>query len=233
MEWILFPQQLLQLETSTTSTTTMSLPTPPSTLASSRHLLTIPSWYSTTMLWEEEKTQISQAIQYTGDSVEEVVNKLGRCWVPIKPNHKHYGQVVAFVEGFKIPTSLEEFNRDFRPREWDIVGERLLLFYCMKKIQKLSLFQLFLLSLYGYEYGVEVCTDCGLMLGPWCGEFFFQSIVALILIYFVEDEDKDVLPWGSLTLEASEWGPLPEGCNGDDDWVDLAVSDAQGANSLL
>ena len=55
----------------------MSLPTPPSTLASSGHLLQTPSHYSTVMLWEDEKAQITEAIRYTGDSVDEVVNKLG------------------------------------------------------------------------------------------------------------------------------------------------------------
>ena len=149
----------------------MSLPTPSSTPASSGRLLETPSRYSMVMLWEDEKAQITEAIRYTGDSVEEVVNKLGRCRIPLKPNHAHYGQAVGFIDGFKLPSTPEEFNKLFRPWEWDIVGERLLLMFRMKKVQKLSPFQLFLLSIYGYEHGVEVCTQCGLTVGPWCGEY--------------------------------------------------------------
>ena len=49
---------------------------------------------------------------------------------------------------------------------------------------------------------------------------------------FIDDGSSDSA-WGSPILEASEWGPLSAGSNSGDDWVDLAVSDAPGVNSLL
>ena len=209
----------------------MSLPTPPSSLTPGEPLLEIPSRYSATMLWQEESTQILQSLQYTGDSTEGVINVLKSCKTKVWPNHKHYARAINFVKGFHIPTSTEEFEKDFQPQEWDIVGERILLLYHMHKLQKLSSFHLFLVSIYCHEYGVEICTWCGLTLGPWCGKCFYW-LVWIPLIDLSIDDDSSDSAWGSPILEATEWGAPPEGSSGED-WVDLAVSGTQGANSLL
>ena len=57
-------------------------------------------------------------------------------------------------------------------------------------------------------------------------------MILFLNVLFTDDGSSDSA-WGSPILEASEWGPLPAGSNSGDDWVDLAVSDTQGANSLL
>jgi hypothetical protein len=143
-----------------TSSTSNGIPT--------EDVLSIPSRYSAAMLWAEERKGVATALDDL--SAQGVVGNLKRNKRVIKPHHAHYGKALSFIEGFVFPTSIGDFLKNFRPREWDIVGERLLLVIRMRKLTAPSEFQLFLASIYGYEYGVDVCPECGLTIGPWCGK---------------------------------------------------------------
>lgn len=125
-----------------------------------------PSRYNASMLWQEEQDFIAQRL------LHQIIpaNYIQGSAIKVKANHEHFLRAMSYLEDFKFPRTMEEFHQNFRWREWDIVGERMLLAMRVRKLEGND-FQNFLVCLYLYEHGAWACDDCGLNVGVWCGEY--------------------------------------------------------------
>ena len=87
----------------------------------------------------------------------------------MKVGHLHFKRAISALEGFPIPSSPEEFFEKFQFEEWGIVAEKMLLKMRLCLLKGNS-FQNFLVSLYCKEHAPEICEECGLTEGGWCGK---------------------------------------------------------------
>ena len=148
---------------------------------SAMSLLNMPSHYSKTMKWEEEKTSIFGQISGVDEKIlaQGVINRMMGHRIPIRPHHEHYKKALQYIEGRIIPDMVQEFLKSHHMCDWDILGEIILLTLRMRKLLNLMEFQIMLGSIRAYEYGVDICPHCGLMEGPWCGEYVSFSLLIL------------------------------------------------------
>jgi hypothetical protein len=79
---------------------------------------------------------------------------------------------VEFLHKYRCPSTPEEFAAWYYINNMDLVGELMLLSYRMGRIEKLTPFQIFVLGMYCGQYGGDICPECGLNFGPWCGKLF-------------------------------------------------------------
>ena len=197
---------------------------------SAMSLLNMPSHYSKTMKWEEEQAMIFHQILGVDEkiSAQGVIDRMMRHGIPIRPNHEHYKKALQYIEGHIIPDTVREFLKSHHMCDWDILGEIILLTLRMCKLVKPSEFQVMLGSIQAYEYGVDICPDCGLTEGPWCGEWLFFFFYYLMLIYLLEEEeDSDFLmssgEGDQWAVSGEAWGsPVPE----DSEWEEVCASQA-------
>ena len=157
---IFVPQQ----SSASSSSKLPSLRSTTSTMSSSVHNAS--SHYMTTKDWSIERKEIENQVI----SSKNIFSMVQGDHVPVNTNHPHYKYAETFLEGYYFPKNATNFMVLWRPREWDLVAEAILLAIRMGKIRDAMPFQLFLASTYCSERVVHCCSRCGLPYGLWCGE---------------------------------------------------------------
>jgi len=126
-------------------------------------LFDFPSRYNHTMLWEEERDHINSKLLKDIDPIKSIKGAAAA----IETGHRHFVNAIEMLERVRFPTDPEDFFKNFRFREWDLIGEKMLLAMRLRLL-KGNAFQNLLVSIYAYEHGASICESCGLLEGGWC-----------------------------------------------------------------
>ena len=118
----------------------------------------------------------SKAKQEPNDGLGNIMDRVGGSDYSIQFDHPHVIMAFELLEGYPFPTSLEDYCRKFRFREWDIVCETMLVAVRLGLLDP-SPFQRFLLGIFIHEHAPRCCCRCGLTTGHWCGEWLFSMFV--------------------------------------------------------
>jgi len=132
--------------------------------------------------WAEEQALIYSKLEviprFSGspNTLGTIMEHISGSGMAIDYTHPHVELALDLLKGYPFPFSMQDYQENFRPREWDYVCESLLAARRLKLLEP-NEFQRFMLGLYIWEYQPACCCACGLTPGIWCGEYqpFFSA----------------------------------------------------------
>ena len=122
--------------------------------------------YSATKDWGIERREIEDKLINS----KNVFGLVQGEHTPVNANHRHYEYAADFLKGYRFPLFATDFMASWRPKEWVMAAEAILLALRMGRIPDPMPFQCFLAAIYCTERVVTCCSQCGLPYGFWCGE---------------------------------------------------------------
>ena len=125
--------------------------------------------------WVSEAAAIGRKLTECDKLVGELLRQFDRDGGSVLPHHGHFGMAIKFLRSYKIPYNFEDFLADYHLSNWDIVGEILLLSIRMGVVTTITPMHCVILGIYLEEFGLEICSECGLSVGPWCSMYFLYS----------------------------------------------------------
>ena len=110
---------------------------------------------------------------------DNILNHVGCSGYSIQMSHDHVSFALDIIENYPFPSSMEEYYKNFRFSEWDIVCETMLVAIRLKRLIP-NAWQRFMLGIFLHEHRPICCCVCGLTPGIWCGKSYFFCLLVII-----------------------------------------------------